>query len=58
MNRLELLLLVFVAFLVFTLTMVSLLLGYDGARLGIALAILGVVAGYIGKGLMFYMKKK
>lgn len=58
MNRLELLVAVFVAVLVFTLALVALLRGVNGTRLGMALMILGTVIGYLVKGLVFYMKKK
>ena len=58
MNRLELLILVVVAGMVFTLALVGLLTGVNGTRLGIALMILGAAIGYIGKALVFYMKKK
>ena len=58
MNRLELLILVVVAAMVFILEFAAIVRGINGVRLGLALGILGVVVGYIGKGLVYYSKKK
>lgn len=58
MNRLEVVLLLSVASMVFILELVALVQGIDGTKLGIALAILGTVVGYIGKSIVFYSKKK
>lgn len=58
MNRLELLIMVVVATMVFILALVGLLTGVNGTRLGIALMILGAVIGYMGKAMLAYMKKK
>lgn len=58
MNRLELVLLLSIASMVFILELVALVQGINGTKLGISLAILGAVVGYIGKSIVFYSKKK
>lgn len=58
MNRLELLILVVLAGMVFILALVGLLTGVNGTRLGIALMILGAAIGYLGKAMLSYTKKK